>query len=137
MRILKTKDFPYARVAHYVLWVATILFALPAHAQGGLVPCSGLDCTVSDFFQLFVGIYNFLLGLGAVIAVLMIVVAGVRMLIYYWSEQPEHELDVAKNTLRRAIFGLVIVVTAYLVVNTLLAVLGAGEINTFFQALGG
>lgn len=136
MRASNTKDSFFTHVTHCVVRVIILLFALPAHAKA-IVPCSGLNCTFSDFFQLFVNIYNFLLGLAAVVAVLLIIFSGVRMLLYYWSEQPEPELEAAKNTLRRAIFGLVIIVTAYLVVNTLLAVLGAGDITTFFGDIGG
>lgn len=120
-----------------VLAGALLTPASLVHAQNPLVPCSGLKCRLSDLFQLLVNIYNFLLGMAAIVAVLMIIVAGVRMLVYYWSEQPKPELEAAKNTLRRAIFGLVIIVTAYLVVNTLLAVLGAGSIDTFFTDFGG
>lgn len=106
------------------------LVALPAYAQ--IVPaCDPVpgdefapghqgepNCSVNHLFELLVNIYNFLLGLAAVIAVLMIVFAGFRILIYYWSEQPESDLEAAKNTIRRAIFGLIIILTAYLVVTT-------------------
>lgn len=105
-----------------------------------LVPCDGLGanpCTLTSFIQLFVNIYNLLLGLAAIIAVLMLVMAGVRMLVYYWDESPESELEKAKLTIRRAIFGIIIIVAAYLLVNTLLKILGAGDINTFIQTLGG
>ena len=120
----------------------TFVFSLPSavFAQGGIVPCSGTDCTVQHLLDLFVGIYNWLLGLAAVVAVLMIVFAGVRMLLYYWSESPEQELTDAKHTLRRAIFGLIVIVTAYLVVATLVfTVLGldaGGPVGTFLKGVG-
>ncbi|MBI1833663.1 MAG: hypothetical protein HYR90_02450 [Candidatus Andersenbacteria bacterium] len=82
------------------------------------VPGKGNSCGVNDLFQLLVNIYDYLLGLAAIVAVLMIVWAGFRILIFYWSEQPESDLEAAKNTIRRAIFGLIIILTAYLVVAT-------------------
>lgn len=118
--------------------VGLLVYASPVLAQG-IVPCGGADCTVNDFFALLVNIYNWLLGFAAIVAVLMIIFSGVRMLIYYWAEQPEQELTSAKNTLRRAIFGLVVIITAYLVVATLVfTILGlnAGPVSDFLQQLG-
>ncbi|MEX1112225.1 MAG: hypothetical protein WEC84_02075 [Candidatus Andersenbacteria bacterium] len=104
-----------------------IVLILPVVVQAAIVPCGGPDqnpCKFSDLFQLLVSIYNFLLGAAALVAMLMLGWAGVLMLIYQWGEQPESDLANAKLTLRRAIFGLVIILTAYVVVNTLLGLLG-------------
>ena len=115
----------------------TVLVALimPLTAQAAIVPCTGLDCTISDIFTLLINIYNILLGLAAVVALLFIVLGGVRMLIFYFAEQPEAELEAAKNTIRRALFGLLIIIGAFLIVATLLTFLqanrGLGEIFDF------
>jgi len=129
------------RIAGALVAVAVLLIgALPVYAQTPLVPCSGLDCNLGHFFVLFARIYNFLLGLAAVTAVLMIVLSGIRMLTYFWSETPDQDLVNAKNSLRRAVTGFVIIVAAYLIVNTLLAnILGASPLDFYlnnFQNVG-
>ena len=118
--------------------VFLFLIAASAHAQ--IVPCGGPNqdkCTVSDFFELLSNIFNLLIGLSAVVAILFMVLAGFRMLVAHWGETPESDLENAKLTLRRAVWGLIIILTAYLVVNTVLGVLGAGSIEEYFKAFRG
>lgn len=93
-------------------------------------------CDLNHLLQLFVNIYNVLLGLASFIAMLFIVWAGVRM--FYWStfEDSEGELGSAKKTLTRAITGLVIIAIAWLIVNTTIVVLGGGGINTILENAG-
>jgi uncharacterized membrane protein len=105
------------------------LFSIPlaADAQVPLVPCTGLGsnpCTVNHLFQLLIGVYNFLLGLAALVAMLFIIWGGLRMLYFSYLEDSAHELESAKYTIRRAIGGFVIIALAYLLVNTTLTLLG-------------
>lgn len=93
-------------------------------AAGGIVPCTGLDCTVEKLLELLVNIYNALLGFAALVAMGFIIWGGVQMLLYSFSEQPTSQLESAKLTLRRAIFGFMLVIGAYLIVQTVLFVLG-------------
>ena len=77
-------------------------------------------CDVSTIIVLIVNIYNYLLWLASFVALLFVIWGGVRMFLIGFSEQPEEYLTAAKNTVRRALAGLVIILTAFLVVNTLL-----------------
>lgn len=107
----------------FFLMVVVLMWPVTA-AQAALVPCSGLNCNVSHFFQLLVNIYDFLLGLAALVAILLIIWSGIKMLTYQFSENPESDLTEAKHTLTRALTGLALIVGAFLVVRTLLLVLG-------------
>ncbi len=108
-----------------------LLLTLPVHAQG-IVPCTGLDCKLEDIFELLVGIYNFLLGMAGMVALIFLVWGGIQMFIYHYSEHPQEVLSGAKLTVTRAIFGLIIIATAYLVVNTVLVLLGVQNPQNYF-----
>jgi hypothetical protein len=125
---------------------------LPAWAQAQILPScdpipkpapavAGKDfCGVEDLFQLLINIYNFLLGIAGLLLLLMLIWGGVRMLIFYISETPDKDLEAAKYTVRRAITGFVIIAMAYLIVNTVLVLLGFNDgsevgklLHTYFQ----
>lgn len=106
---------------------------LPGHPP--LLPVAPPSCTVNDLFVLLVNIYNFLLGMLAILAVLFIVWYGVRMIIHYVSETPEQDLKDAKLGLTRAIYGIVLIAVAWLLVNTLLTVLGVSRTGALGQLL--
>lgn len=99
----------------------------------GLVPCEGLNCTVDHLFILFVMIYNFLLAATALVAMLFVVVGGIRM---FFVAASASEMESAKKTVQNAIIGLVIIAGAYLIVNTLIDVLGGGGLRALFRRLG-
>ena len=120
----------------------SILAALsvPFRAQAALINCGYgnlRDCEIKDLLQLLVSVYNMLLGLAALVAMLMIIYGGVRMFIFHYFEDAPGELKNAKFTVTRAITGLVIVLAAYLIVNTLIALLGGGDINRFLRPFFG
>ena len=97
--------------------------AFQVYAQSDFVPCDGLGCTFNDLCIMVTNIYNWLLGMAGLVAILLIIYGGVRMIWFsYFAEFPnqEEELAAGKLTVTRAIFGLLIVATAYLLVNTLL-----------------
>ncbi len=93
------------------------------------------SCTINDLFQLLVNIYNFLLGMLAFVAVLFIVFYGVKMIIHYISETPEQDLKDAKLGLTRAIYGIVLVAIAWLIINTVLVVLGVNRTSDLGRLL--
>lgn len=119
--------------------IAIALILVPTVAQAAIVPCGQTTddkCTFNDLITLVVNIFEFLLGLAALVAVIIIIWSGIRMLLYSFSEQPEAELEGAKNTLRRAVFGLVLILGAFLIVQTLLIFLGSDiEITNLKDAL--
>lgn len=105
----------------------TFAFPLIAFAQEkGLVPCGpknqqGNECTLQDLFGLFVGIYNFLLGMAGIVAFAFLIYGGIRMFLYSVDEE---QLAAGKKTVIEALIGLAVVALAYVIVNTLLSALG-------------
>lgn len=112
-------------IANYGLLIAVILsLLLPAvaGAQAPFVLCSPSGCTLNDLLAVPVRIYNFLLGFAGIVALGVIIWGGARMLAFHLAEAPEQELNNAKMTITRGIFGLLIIATAYLAVNLILYV---------------
>lgn len=120
---------------------------LPLTAYAQLLPaCNPVpgqpdSCEVADLFALLVNIYNYLLGLAALVAMLFIVWGGMRMFYFGYMEDSASELEAAKFTVRRAIGGFVIIATAYLLVATLLYLLGLdrgteGGAGFFLRSIG-
>ena len=116
-------------------------------SSGGLLPkCDpvplrykdGLEtCGFIHLFALLVNIYNLLLGLAAFVVMIFIIFGGIRM--FYWGmvENSTAELESAKFTVRRALFGFGLIIAAYLIVNTVIALLGGGGITDVLQPLQG
>lgn len=123
-----------------------LLLLFPLIASAAIIPnCNPLpgndnSCGVDDIFKLLINIYNFLLGMLAFVAVLFIVWAGVQMMIHHLGESPlggqRSSLENAKYTLTRAIWGIVIVAAAWLLVNTTLVVLGLDKTSRLGCLLG-
>lgn len=104
-----------------------------------LVPCNplaGKPCEFKHLGELLVGIFDWLIGLAALVAVLMIVWGGFRMLEGWFEENPEGAWKDGVLTIRRALWGLVLVAGAFLVVDTLLRVLFKidGGVNGLLQS---
>lgn len=116
-------------VTSYWLLVTVLLgLIFPLPAQQAFVPCEGLSCTLSDLLEVPVNIFNFLLGMAAVVLLAVIIWAGMRMILYHASEMPEQELTAAKMTLTRGIMGFLIIAFSYVLVNLLLyTLLGLDE----------
>jgi hypothetical protein len=129
---------------YIAFFVFLSLLLLPGFAEAQIIPrCSstGLPsnpalscaqilqdptatCGVCHIFALLISIFNFLLGLAAILLLLFAIIAGARMIIFQFSEQPESELVNARLTLTRAIFGFAIIAGAMIIVNTVLFVIG-------------
>lgn len=115
-----------------VLGAISFLLSTPLVVYAQVVPfCnpvgSGADpntCGVVHIFLLLVNIFNFLLAFAGIVLLLIVVIAGTRMILFHFAEQPETELVVAKQTLTRGIFGFVIVAGAMLIVDSMLFILG-------------
>lgn len=124
---------------HVVFWVSIfVMSAMPQIAHQAIVECEGLACKLEDLLEIPVNIFNFLLEGAAIVLLAMIIWAGIRMSMYWFSEQPEQELTAAKVTLTRAIVGFVIVATAILIINILaVTILGLSSSSLLFPILSG
>jgi len=107
-----------------------------AHAQGntGIVKCGPQPgqtlCELKDLFELLIGIYNFLLGMAGIVALGFLIYGGIQMLLFSVDEE---KLKSGKSTVTQALIGLVVILLAYIVVNTLLLALGVTDTAGFFS----
>lgn len=87
---------------------------------GGFVPCgnkAGEPCNVSHLFRTVELIINYLISVVGLVALLVLVIAGVRMII----SRGESQYTQAKKQLQYALLGLGLVLLAFVIVNTILA----------------
>ena len=82
-------------------------------AGGGVPEISGILCVV-------VNIIDYLLTIAAAVAFIMIVVGGIQYMI---SGGDEKAITASKATLTYAVLGLIIILGAVLIVNSVLATL--------------
>ena len=66
-------------------------------------------------------IVNWLLGIAATVAVLLIVISGIRYIVSAGNQQ---EIDDAKKTITYAVIGLVITILAIVIVNVVIRIIG-------------
>jgi hypothetical protein len=128
----------------FVIWIlifGIFSLAFPVHAailpSCDPVPGSANSCGVEHIFKLLINIYNFLLGLAAVVAILMIIIGGVGLLVYHYFENAEQILEHSKLTVTRAITGIIIITLAYIIVNTTISLLGFNTTSAVGQMLQG
>ncbi len=86
--------------------------------SGGFVPCGNTadnPCNISHLFRAFVVIVNYMITMAGFVAVVALVYAGFMVVV----SQGEDKLVEAKKRFSGAIFGLVLVASAFVLVNTL------------------
>lgn len=97
-------------------------------------PLKGVECTPAHLGGLLVGAFELLLSFAVVVALFFIILSGIRMVSAWFAEAPESEYKDAKSSFRQAVFGLILVAGAFLIVETVLALLGVpGGINALFR----
>ncbi|MEX0918604.1 MAG: hypothetical protein WDZ85_01385 [Candidatus Paceibacterota bacterium] len=123
-----------------VLLVITglILPLTPVLAQSatttGLVPCTD-DCDFNQLYVLVDNIIDFIVFYLAVpIATGVIAFAGIWLVIYAGNEGKRSD---AKKMIWSAVIGLVIVLSAYLIIKAIIVGLTGGEVGTQLQGIFG
>ena len=108
------------------IFIVSLLSIIPAAQAAGLVPCNGPDCTVCHVFKLVVNITEFLFKQVALpLAGLMFLVGGIIMML---SAGSEARYKKGKDILINTLIGLVIVLAAFAIVNTLIMFFADGTI---------
>ena len=121
-----------------LLFFSVVAFALPQTASAALVDC-GIDagdaCGFCDLFQLFNRIILFLLFPGDInngfalillVATFFIVYGGIRILLARGSET---EFSNGKKIIWAVVIGLILVYSAFALVNTVMSSLGATNVS--------
>jgi len=102
-----------------------LLASLPASAAG-LVPCNGPDCKLCHLLVLIVNITNFLMrNIAAPLAGLMFLVGGIMMVAAGGSES---RFSKGKEIFLNTLIGVVIVLSSWAIVNTLIMIFGSGQL---------
>lgn len=116
----------------FFITVSLFLFsATIVSAQNGLIPCTGVDCDACHFVDLGNSLLNWLIGVLMVIFAIIAVSAGFKLVTSAGNIQAKSD---AKNKLVSAIIGLIIVLAAWLLIDTIMRGLlnsEEGEITGF------
>jgi len=99
-------------------------------AGSGLVPCSGTNCSACHLAELGNTLVGLLIGLVAIVFATLMVVAGFRLVT---SGGNRSARDAAKNSLTNAVVGLLLILGAWLLVDTLMRALvgDGGEVTGY------
>lgn len=87
---------------------------------GGLVTCTGADCNLCTFILMVGVIINWLFGFLVLAAVLVLVFAGFKLVV---SAGNPSAMEDAKKMATNVVIGLVIVMSAWLIVDTMMKAL--------------
>lgn len=105
--------------------LTSFFLVIPASQAAGLVPCEGTDCKVCHLFKLVTNIIEFLFKQIALpLAGLMFLIGGIMMIS---SGGTETRYKKGKEILVNTLIGLVIVLSAFAIVNTLIMFFASGE----------
>ena len=101
----------------------------------GITESGELGCGLSDLLEIPVKIYNWLLGLAALVALAFLLIGAGRMTYWGYMEDSSAQLEAAKYTVRRTLAGFAIILLAYVIVNTLIILLGGGGIEAILTRM--
>ncbi len=132
------------KIKNLFLLTFLFLFLVPGLAQAGLVPCGrlyddpntpdineSLPCTFCHFFLMINNIVRFLLfTILPPLVVLLLVVGG---FLFLFAGASADAFNRAKGVIFSTVLGLVIILSAWLIVNTLLVQIGVIKIPELLQ----
>lgn len=113
---------------YFVVLLVFIFVFLPDAASAQLVQCSGIDCNFCSFTQMVDTIIDWLVGILVLIAVILLAVAGIKMVTSVGNPSAVSE---AKTMLTNVIIGFVIVLASWTVVDTMLKALSGGDLGVW------
>ena len=91
-----------------------------------LAGCSGTDCSACNIVDMANGGIKWLIGILFVVFALLLAIAGVKLVT---SGGNHHALDEAKSSFTNAIIGFIIILSAWLVVDTIMRALVGTDAN--------
>ena len=120
-------------IAIFTVWASVI--ALPVQAatcnSGRILPdcaCSG-NCTANDFIIMFVNIAQLLLSVVGLVALLFFISGGFTWIM---SGGNSERVSSGRSKMTNAVIGLVIVIAAWAIMNTVYYVFAQSNSNTVF-----
>lgn len=107
---------------------SAIILLTPAFAQAQLVTCGGTDCTFCDFASTVNNVIQFIITVMILIAVLMLVVAGFKLVT---SRGNTSAAEAAKKMIFNVVIGIVIVLAAWVLVDTIIKALAGSDLGVW------
>ena len=104
----------------------------------GLVPCGDSDtgeslCQTCDIYRLVENVFGWIFGLAAVVAAIIIVVGGMRMVTSAGNQMAKAD---ARKWIGSAVVGFVLIMSAWILVELLIGVLyGSDEPGSIWEPL--
>ncbi len=106
-----------------------------SYAQaGGLVPCDGPECGMCHIVLLVENIINFIIQISFIVVAILFAYAG---FLYFTGGTDPGKISSAKNIFTNAFIGIIIILTAWLVVNVILVTLTGDSVDSFTSILQG
>ena len=121
------------KLFHFSIYVYTLLLIWPSAGQAeGVAGCSSRedsdsgiwnniencrkcgDCSLNDFAQLALNIFDYILGLVGSLALLVFVYGGI---LFLFSGGNSDQVQKGKSALKGAVIGLIIVFCSYVIVH--------------------
>lgn len=99
--------------------------------EGGLVPCEIGSCTICHLFELFVNVVQyFLTWIIPPVATIMFLWAGI---VFYTSGGVPDKVNQAKDVIKYAVLGLVLIYSAWVIVGAFLSVMGYSGADSWYN----
>jgi len=114
------------------LLVPITLFAQSSggSVEPGLVPCAGADCTFDDLLKLVNKVIDFLIRIAIPIAMILFAYAG---FLYVTAAGNTSQINKAHNVFKDVFIGFLIVLSAWLIVNTIVEPLISDDFSTLLE----
>lgn len=106
-----------------------------AYAQGGIVPCGGPgqpSCNICHLTKLAENVIEFIVKMAFVIAALLFAAAG---FLFFTAGANEGNVTKARSIFTNVLVGIIIILTAWLVIDILLQTLTGQGVNPFTRIL--
>ena len=119
------KNFIFGTGAVFIL--VAFLWGPIVSAETGIAQlsgCTGLDCSACNVVDMANGGIKWLIGILFVVFALLLAIAGVKLVT---SGGNHHALDEAKSSFTNAIIGFIIILSAWLIVDTIMRALVGDE----------
>ncbi len=117
-----------------LLLLSTLIFltstAIVYASGGGVVPCDGPDCRACDIITLGQNLLTWFIGIMAAIIALMFAWGGMEMVM---SAGNASMVSSGREKMSNAVIGLIIVLSAWLIVNTVILVISGGNLSNWGQ----
>lgn len=104
--------------------------ALEAELDTGIVPCTGLDCNYDKIIELIDRAWKFVFIMIIPIAAIAFAYAG--FLLMFQGSSPEKR-KLARNIFIKVFIGIAVVLSAFLLVKTILVTLGVDQANSLLD----